>query len=301
MMTMDGDDGHSPWHSGERSAQTRAGVADLADGLGRRAIRSFLTEQQRAFFAALPMLVLGSVGRDDWPWASVLAGPPGFAASPTPDRLDIAARPPADDPAVPLEPGAPLALLGIDFASRRRNRVNGRVAAVEAAGFSLAVEQSFGNCPKYIQPRALEPMFGRRRNRINGRVEPFEDLGGEVPALIARSDTAFVATFAGREQAGENGGVDVSHRGGPPGFVTVDARGFIQMPDYTGNRYFNTLGNLMVNPRAGLLFLDFLTGDALQIAGSTEIVWDGPEVAALPGAERLWRLRPSHGRWLRGW
>ena len=72
------------------------------------------------------------------------------------------------------------------------------------------------------------------------------------------------------------------------------------MPDYSGNRYFNTLGNLAVNPKAGLLFVDFANGDVLQITGRTEIVWDGVDVAALPGAERFWRFFPSHGQWLRG-
>ncbi len=71
------------------------------------------------------------------------------------------------------------------------------------------------------------------------------------------------------------------------------------MPDYRGNRFFNTLGNLAINPRAGLLFINFARGDLLQLAGETRIVWDGPEVAAAAGSERIWRLAPSHGRWLR--
>jgi hypothetical protein len=92
----------------------------------------------------------------------------------------------------------------------------------------------------------------------------------------------------------------VSHRGGRPGFIGLAGDGALVIPDYMGNRFFNTLGNLVVNPRAGLLFLDFARGDLLQITGRTEIVWDGPQVQAFKGAERLWRVLPAHGRWLRG-
>jgi uncharacterized protein len=103
----------------------------------------------------------------------------------------------------------------------------------------------------------------------------------------------------GIECATPNHGVDVSHRGGLAGFLKFAADGAIIVPDYRGNRFFNTLGNLAINPRAGLLFINFARGDLLQLAGETDIVWDGPEVAAAAGAERIWRLAPSHGRWLR--
>ena len=90
------------------------------------------------------------------------------------------------------------------------------------------------------------------------------------------------------------GGVDVSHRGGPRGFVRVEGH-VVTIPDYKGNRYFNTLGNLVSQPRAALLFVDFATGDVLHVQGTTEVQWDGPEVRALQGAERLWRMRVERG------
>ena len=67
--------------------------------------------------------------------------------------------------------------------------------------------------------------------------------------------------------------------------------GTLTVPDFVGNCFFNTLGNLAVNPRAGLLFVDFESGDLLQLAVTAEIVWDGPELAAFEGAERLLRMR----------
>lgn len=118
-------------------------------------------------------------------------------------------------------------------------------------------------------------------------------------SLVAAADTAFVAssTPPGTAQAG--GGVDVSHRGGRPGFIRAGEDGAFEIPDYRGNRFFNTLGNLLAYPRAGLLIVDFASGDVLQMTGTAEIVWDGPPGAA-PVAERLWRLKPVRMLRLRG-
>lgn len=58
--------------------------------------------------------------------------------------------------------------------------------------------------------------------------------------------------------------------------------------------HLNTLGNLLTNPRAGLLFIDFASGDLLHLSGTTELVFGGPEIAAFQGAERLWRLHVEH-------
>ena len=83
----------------------------------------------------------------------------------------------------------------------------------------------------------------------------------------------------------------MSHRGGKPGFVRIDDDSTLTVPDFTGNNFFNTLGNLLLNPRAGLLFADYANGDLLHIAVDTQTIEDGPEVAAFAGARRLLRLR----------
>ena len=295
-MTTDQLSNHpSPWHAGEREMQARVGVRERMERVGGRAIRDFMPDQHRDFFARLPFLVVGSVDGEGWVWASLLSGAPGFASSPDPHALVVAALPVGGDPLDDaLSPGAKLGLLGIELPTRRRNRVNGSVVARDGASFTVAVEQSFGNCPQYIQARdhvAVEA------SPAGVRVEDFTALDQAARALIAGSDTFFVASSAGSDGRHD---VDVSHRGGRPGFVGIDGDGAIVVPDYAGNRFFNTLGNLRANPKAGLLFVDFANGDLLQVAGTTEIVWDGPQLAAFAGAERLWRVAPSHGRWLRG-
>jgi uncharacterized protein len=94
-------------------------------------------------------------------------------------------------------------------------------------------------------------------------------------------------------------GADVSHRGGRPGFVKIeDDRSFL-VPDFTGNFFFMTLGNLQLNPRAGVLFIDFETGDLLTLTGTAEVVWGGDELKAIDGAERAWRFRVEAGWRLR--
>jgi predicted pyridoxine 5'-phosphate oxidase superfamily flavin-nucleotide-binding protein len=270
----------SPFHPGELAAQDRAGGGAPGGG-----IRPYMPDQHRLFFAMLPHLFVASVDGDGWPMAGILTGEPGFIASPDPAILGIRALPLAGDPLHDLlVPGAPVGLLGIDLSNRRRNRANGIVAGRAPEGFVVAVRQSFGNCPQYIQTRLVHA-----DPETPGPLEKLAGLDQVARDIIARADTCFVASWSG--PGGDlNGGVDISHRGGLPGFVHAEGD-VLTIPDFRGNRYFNTLGNLAVHPRAGLLFVDFETGDVLHLNGEVEIVWDIDGHPAPPGAERLWRFR----------
>jgi len=282
------------FHAGERDLQARAGVRERMAEIGARVLRDHMLDQHREFFAQLPFLVAGCIDAQGQPWASVLAGPPGFVQSPDPKRLRIAAQPAPWDPlAGVLAPGAPLGLLGIELPTRRRNRMNGIVEETGAQGFCVAVQQSFGNCPKYIQTRTLQPA------ETAPEPQPWSaHLDAAARALVTQADTFFIATAHPRPSAHGPAahGVDVSHRGGRPGFVRVDEDGTLSVPDFAGNFFFNTLGNLALHPRAGLLFVDFARGDLLYVAATAQIVWDGPAVAAFAGAQRLLRLRPTAAR-----
>ena len=284
----------APFHAGERALQTLAGSREVMAAAGSRVIRDYMPDQHREFFAQLPFLIVGSMDAQLQPWASVLAAPPGFAHSPDPTHLRIDALPMAGDPlAAQLAQGASLGLLGIQPHTRRRNRMNGSVEAIDATGFTVEVQQSFGNCPKYIQAR--EPLFAA--GQVAAPAQRIDGLDDAARALIGRADTFFIASAlpqhaaVGDEADPAAQGVDVSHRGGLPGFVRVGEDGVLTVPDFTGNRFFNTLGNLSVHPRAGLLFIDFENGDLLHVTATAEIVWNGPEVDAFEGAERLLRLR----------
>ena len=281
------------WHDGEVAAQTRAGTAGHMAEIGPKVVRDFMPDQHRQFFEQLPFVVVGSLDAEQRPWASILAGMPGFASSPHPRRLEIEANPlPGDPLGDALEVGNTLGFLGIELPTRRRNRMNGHIVARDMAGFALHVRESFGNCPQYIQRRDYT-LFAPRP----GAVEPFDALPEDAANLIRRADTMLVASAAQREDGTFS--VDASHRGGQPGFLGIDRDGAIVVPDFRGNGFFQTIGNLITFPRAGLLIPDFATGDLLQLTGAAEVVWDGPEAEAYPGAERLWKVKPQSGRWLR--
>ncbi|UJR85227.1 pyridoxamine 5'-phosphate oxidase family protein [Sandaracinus amylolyticus] len=274
----------SPFHAGERAVQERLGVRERVERQGRRVIRDFMPDQHRTFYAELPFMVVGSLDARGRPWASLLVGPPGFVSSPDLRTLEVHARAAPGDPLGDhLAVGAPLGLLGIQLETRRRNRVNGTIVRAGEDGFALEVGQSFGNCPQYIHVRT--PGFVTAPPpRVVARGA---SLSRDAIARIERTDTLFIATSAGGGDTIE--GVDVSHRGGAPGFVRV-REGVITIPDYRGNAHFNTLGNLAVDPRAGLVVVDFETGARVALTGDAEIVWDGPDVAALEGAERAIRI-----------
>lgn len=272
------------FHADEILAQERAGHV-----LGETpAIRPVMPEQHRAFFAGLPYLFVGTVDASGAPTATMLTGQPGFVRSPDAMHLTLAAALDPADPALrALVPGAEAGLLGIDFAARRRNRANGRIVRRGRDGLTIAVAQSFGNCPQYIQRRVAEPV-----PRSPGPIEPLSALDAEAAALIRGADTLFVAS---RSRDGlADGGADMSHRGGRPGFVRV-AGDVLTVPDFSGNRYFNTLGNLLGEPRAALLILDFERGDLLGLQGHTAIDWSDAEAARLTGAQRTWTFTVEAG------
>lgn len=285
----------SPFHAGEQEMQRRAGKRDMAETLGRRMIRPFMPEEHREFFAQLPFLAAGAVDADGWPWASLLSDPPGFAVSPDPEHLQIALnRTPGDPVHAAIREGAPLGLLGIELHSRRRNRLNGRVVSASPASFSLRVDQSFGNCPQYIQERDLIPAD----DVPAARPQTFADLPPEHSARIAQADTFFVASHIPAAADPEREGVDVSHRGGRPGFVRV-AGNTLTIPDFRGNNHFNTLGNFLLNPRAGLAFPDFESGSLLLLTGTVELLEeDHPGLAGFDGAQRGWQVTLHKGLWL---
>lgn len=277
--------GASPFHAGEQAVQRRLGVRDEIEPWARKVVRTCLPAQHRSFYARLPFVV--AAARDDagQPWVTLLSGPPGFVRAPDPETLELAARaPPGDALAGSLVAGAELGLLGIDLETRRRNRVNGRIAASTADGLRLEVGQSFGNCPQYITERAW------RRVRVRAEkasVARYSRLDAALRAWIRKADTFFIAS--GYRSAGDSEiyGMDASHRGGAPGFVEIESETRLLFPDFAGNNHFNTIGNLVMDPRVGLLFVDFERGSLLQLTGTATIDWSSDRVAGYPGAKRL--------------
>jgi predicted pyridoxine 5'-phosphate oxidase superfamily flavin-nucleotide-binding protein len=274
------------FHPGELTAQALAGGAPPS-----AAIRNWMPDQHRAFFGLLPFLPIATAAADGAPVATILTGTPGFISSPDPTTLRIAARPGGDDPVAPfLVAGAPAGILGIDLATRRRNRANGVLRSVDPDGLTVTVRQSFGNCPQFIQTRMWHDAAA-----APAAVKYLTGLDAAARSLVTAADTFFVASTSGAG-VGTAEGIDISHRGGHPGFIRVTGD-TLTIPDFRGNRFFNTLGNLLLDPRAALLLVDWSDGTLLHLQGRVEILWNERE--DFVGAERLWRLSVSGGwRWL---
>ncbi len=273
----------SPFHMGEQLVQENLGVRDI-ENWARKVVRDYLPEQHRDFYASLPFLLVAARDEQGRPWATLLAGPDGFATSPDVRHLKIEANPvPGDALEKALFKGADMGILGIELATRRRNRVNGRVSVLEREGITFRVDQSFGNCPQYIRERE----WRRVEHNLPGRPIRSPQLSSKQREWIAGADTFFIATGYRGDGESPTFGMDASHRGGERGFVEVVNDRQIRFPDYAGNNHFNTVGNLLLDPRAGFLFIDFSTGTLLQLTGQASIHWNSQEVTRFPGARRL--------------
>jgi ferredoxin-NADP reductase/predicted pyridoxine 5'-phosphate oxidase superfamily flavin-nucleotide-binding protein len=287
----------SPFHRGEQAAQQRLGVREQMERFGSRVIRDHMPDQHREFYRQLPFVLVGHADEAGWPWASILFNQPGFITSNDAKTLDIDALPVTGDPlADALQVGTRLGLLGIDLPTRRRNRLATHIVAGADKRIRLAVDQAFGNCPQYIQTRDLEQVDASAMPGT--RVDDIVELDSRSRALIQQSDTFFVASYVNTGSGEASEGADVSHRGGRPGFIRIDGANTLTIPDYLGNNHFNTFGNFIENPRAGLLFVDFEQGHLLTLTGTVEILWDAPEAEHFEGARQLWKFHVDHGRWI---
>ena len=267
----------TPFHPGERMVQARFGVEESVAVFAQRAIRDHMPDQHRQFFSQLPFLILGGIDQDNQPWATVLTGKPGFIQSPDPRRLVVDAQTADYDPLYQqLGADAEVGLLGIEFHSRRRNRANGIIRQHrDENGYTIDIRQGFGNCPKYIQSRQLLAQDASESVIVTESAH----LTAAMRLILNKSDTFFIASSfpSANSHDDRRQGVDVSHRGGRPGFVRVE-NNQLAIDDYPGNKYFNTLGNLSLNPKAGLLFIDFERGDLLYLAVTADIIWETAEI-----------------------
>jgi len=276
------------FHEGERAVQQRAGAAGDMAAIGAKMIRPFMPEQHRKFFSHLPFVVLGLLDHRGRPWSTLVFGAPGFAQSSDQTSLSIKAQPLLlSELKIDYRTGAKIGMLGIELETRRRNRVNGTIIKSSENQLDLRVDQSFGNCPKYIQTRHLTA------RAINGNAFDAEHLrctqqfSDDSMAIIETADTFFIASRSAQISGSAHAGIDASHRGGKPGFVRIIDDDRLIFPDFSGNRFFNTLGNITLDSRVGMLFPNFASGDAVFATGRASIVWDDALVSTFTGAERL--------------
>lgn len=278
-----------PWHEGEEKVQRLLHVPQrdnpttpyLSPGAG------FLVQQA-------PLLALGTLDFEGRPWSTVWGGTEGFAAPVAESSIGL--RTQIDTKYDPVAQallgnwddhsdnylGKMVSGLAIDLEHRRRVKLYGRMesgsmshADSGQAQLVVHIEESMGNCPKYLNKKHIVP----------AKPEPtlISDQPQLIPAaveLLARADTMFVSSSRGTIN------MDTNIRGGPPGFVRVQSNessgAVLIYPEYSGNRLYQTLGNLHITPLAGYVVPDFENGNVLYLTGRTELLVGKAASAVLP-------------------
>ncbi|KAL4927665.1 uncharacterized protein BDV17DRAFT_292406 [Aspergillus undulatus] len=300
--------GVNGWHPGEATLHCKLGFAS-AVSTKWRSIENQLREQHRLFHTGnlpfIPMTVIDEFGR---PWAGIAAGRSGdvgFVDGAKEDlrRLRFKLKTWRGDPfsnllevlkgwdGIEKEIGkrALTAGLGIEFSTRRRNKFAGVIRGVEDGEaqreyvVDLEVNEAVGNCPKYINTRTLDPHPDTNPQLLHQarHVGAHERLPTEVIKMITTADTVFIATIyksnpATASKFPSHGGMNA--RGGLPGFIRVspsDGRTVV-LPDYSGNRFMSSLGNIEASGVAGFTIITFETGDVLYLTGKAEVVIGPP-------------------------
>jgi ferredoxin-NADP reductase len=148
-----------------------------------------------------------------------------------------------------------------------------------------------GNCPKYLNrktivPAQLDPtLVSESRHLPQGAID-----------LLNNADTLFISS------SHHDSDMDTNFRGGPRGFIRIlsnDTSGAVLIyPEYSGNRLYQTLGNLQTTPLAGLAFPDFETGNVLYVTGETEVLVGKDAANLLPRSNLAVKVTVTSARYV---
>ena len=283
----------NPYHEGELAMQARAGALEAAHQAATR-IHDRLPANALPYIAQQEMAIFGSLVTHGEVWASVLFGHAGFLTVRDTQTLDLqrnACHTASGDPFWQnLDQDPRLGILLIELHSRRRLRINGRVRGITGNEYCIGVERAYANCPRYIQRRHLIPPAPGGTAPVSAH-RTGQDLDAVQQTWIGHADTCFVAS------AHPTQGADASHRGGQPGFITVLSPQRLRIPDFAGNNMFNTLGNFISYPHAGLTFIEFERLRLLQLTGVPVLLENEPDPPAKTGGPaRHWEFEITSWR-----
>jgi uncharacterized protein len=277
------------YHAGEIAAQMRAGERTMGERNGR-IITDKIIPGAVKFIENQPFFIASIRSIDGEVFTSIISGETGLIKVTGESNIEIdtllVTSNPLDIFWKTIKDQDNIGMLFIESASRRRFRVNGRLT-VDGDKLKVQVHQSYPNCPKYIQQRQLK---NKEKANYTAIVENGNSFTTPLRKMIKHSDTFFVGSSS------PEGDMDASHRGGQPGFIDIVDDDTLIIPDYAGNGMFNTLGNFMNNPKAGLLFIDFEGKRTLQLTGEVEIVWEEKEESENNNNNRYWKFKMK--QWL---
>jgi predicted pyridoxine 5'-phosphate oxidase superfamily flavin-nucleotide-binding protein len=253
------------FHEGEVAVQEKAGVRAMAERIGN-SIHSQMPDVAQHWLPKQHLAAATTVAGDGSVWVSLLTGEAGFLEPVDQSTLRIAIAPLDELLQSNLASNAALGLIVLEPSKRERMRLNG-TARLDGSELMIRAKQVYSNCPKYIQTRQVVTV---EHSRVP-TVQTGSTLLEAQRQLIERADTFFIASCY-------DGNADASHRGGNPGFVQIESETSLSWHEYSGNAMFNTLGNLQQNSHCGLLFVDWESGRALQLTGTTSLKHNGSEI-----------------------
>jgi hypothetical protein len=236
------------YHPGQVAVQDEANTRPLADHLAH------WVGPVAEFAAGADLFLLAAPGDDAALHFTALSGPAPLVevAGPAVLRLGFPGRGPR-----PL-PGR-VGGLAINLGQARRARINGELAEMGGC-LELRADETFTLCRKYMAPSRSA---GCEPNAGPAACEAVELSDPHVLELVARAKTAFLASVS------PDGGPDVAHRGGPAGFLELDAAArTLTWPEFVGDGVFKSAGNVRATGRLTLLVVDIETGDGVELIGT---------------------------------
>ncbi len=278
------------FHQGELEIQNKYNIwHDPA--LAERLLKDHIVAQLIPFIEKQSTIILSSLDVNGNIWASMLLGNEGLVKVKEQKQIAINLNKlkstSSDILFDNLKKESKIGVLFIDTASRTRYRLNGD-ASLFSDKIEVTITEAYPNCPKYIQQRV--PVFADTPSKLGVETSKGALLNDFHKQWIKKADTFFMGSM---NKAGD---MDASHRGGATGFVEILDDGALKIPDYIGNNLFNTLGNFIQVPKAGLLFIDFEKGHSLQLTGETELVFDQEasiDLEKTMGTGRYWLFKTT--------
>lgn len=274
-----------------------------------------------------PLVAFGTLDEQGRPWTTIWGGEAGFCRPVAQGFLGVNAKADAafdpvlqeifatkvngsserqivDEQVVKPHGGKVMAALSIDLKTRDRVKVAGRFVAgavlrrtesnIGELQMAFQVQESLGNCPKYLNKKYITPHSPHPELVSDGNGLPLPEAAVQ---LLEKADLFFVSSKHG------NGSMDVNHRGGPPGFMRLyrNEPGSVTLvyPEYSGNRLYQTLGNLQKDPLAGLVVPDFETGDVLYLTGGTTTLIGDKAAAYLPRTKLAVKIDIEEARFVK--
>ncbi|WP_299244234.1 pyridoxamine 5'-phosphate oxidase family protein [uncultured Aquimarina sp.] len=278
----------SHFHKGELEIQKKYNISHNPR-LAERMLKDHIMDQLIPFIEQQSTIIVSTTDANTNIWASMLIGDKGFVKVKTSKQIDIHLDQLKSTQTEILFKNilaeSKIGMLFIDTATRSRYRLNG-YATLHSDKIEVTVSEAYPNCPKYIQQRI--PVLSEEPSELGVEELKGTTLNNIHKQWIKNADTFFLGSM------NANRDMDASHRGGATGFIEILDDGTLKIPDYVGNNLFNTLGNFVQVPKAGLLFIDFEKGHSLQLSGETELFFDQEgtnDLEKTMGTGRYWLFR----------